>query len=58
MKIRLPKSFENIIVLTVHELYAVGLSMELPQYAKKKYSGHRMIPNNVKSLIGVEIASK
>jgi hypothetical protein len=68
LKEHVPKSFEHIDILHIRkyyrmiyrymDLYSAGLSLELAEYANKKYSSHRMIPQNVKRIIEADIASK
>jgi hypothetical protein len=68
LKEHVPKSFEHIDILHIRkyyrmiyrymDLYSAGLSLELAEYANKKYSSHRMIPENVKRIIEADIASK
>jgi hypothetical protein len=63
-----PKSFEKIkpenvrkyyrMVYRYMDLYSAGLSIELAEYANKKYSSHRIIPQNIKRIIEEELASK
>jgi hypothetical protein len=68
LKRYVPMSFENIKIANVRkyyrmiyrymDLYSAGLCIELAQYANKKYSSHRIIPQNIKTIMENAISIK